>query len=90
MSIMSDTAAGEINDGAVPTATGVLITRKTLDEWECGPITIDVCNSSSNDIAKSINFTETIGHKKRTQVWEERWWQLLPTKRWVESQWWQY
>ena len=51
------------------TATGVLndlaIARKTLDEWECGPIAIDVCNSSSNDISKSIKFTETIGHQKR-------------------------
>ena len=41
------------------------IARKTLNEWECGPITIDVCNSSSNDISKSINFTETIGHQRR-------------------------
>ena len=65
---MSDTAAGVINDVAVPTATGVLndlaIAKKNLNEWESSPITIDVCNSSSNDIAKSINFTETIGHKK--------------------------
>ena len=57
---MSDTtAAGVLNDLA--------ITRKTLDDWECGPITIDVCNSSSNDILKTINFTETIGYQKKHQ-----------------------
>ena len=54
---MSVTAAGVLADLAVA--------RKTLDEWECGPITIGVCNSSSDDISKSINFTETIGHQKR-------------------------
>ena len=53
---MSDTAAGVLADLAVA--------RKTLDEWECGPIAIDVCTSLSNDITKSINFTETIGHGK--------------------------
>mmetsp|Transcript_19502 Transcript_19502/g.46791 ORF Transcript_19502/g.46791 Transcript_19502/m.46791 type:complete len:398 (+) Transcript_19502:270-1463(+) len=54
---MAVTAAGLLADLAVA--------RKTLNEWECGPITIDVCNSSSNDISKSINFTETIGHQRR-------------------------
>ena len=54
---MAVTAAGLLADLAVA--------RKTLNEWECGPITIDVCNSSSNDITKSINFTETIGHQRR-------------------------
>ena len=53
---MAVTAAGLLSDLAVA--------RKTLNEWECGPITIDVCNSSSNDITKSINFTETIGYQK--------------------------
>jgi hypothetical protein len=55
--IMSDTAAGVLADLAVA--------RKTLDEWECGPMAIDVCTSLSNDITKSINFTETIGHGKK-------------------------
>ena len=55
--IMSDTTAGVLADLAVA--------RKTLDEWECGPMAIDVCTSLSNDITKSINFTETIGHGKK-------------------------
>ena len=53
---MSDTAAGILADLAVA--------RKSLDEWECGHIAIDVYTSLSNDITKSINFTETIGHGK--------------------------
>ena len=52
---MSDIAVGVLADLA--------LAMKNLDDWECGPMPIDICASLSDAMPKSINFTETIGHR---------------------------
>ena len=39
--------------------------RKALEEWDCGPMEIEVATSLTGSALKNINFTDTIGHRRQ-------------------------
>ena len=46
--------------------------RKELNEWDCGPMTISVAESLADGTMKSINFTDTLGHRKHVPPSDKR------------------
>ena len=46
--------------------------RKEMNEWDCGPMTISVAESLAGGTMKSINFTDTLGHRKKIPKSDKR------------------
>ena len=46
--------------------------RKKLNDWDCGPMTISVAEPLADGTTKSINFTNTLGHRKHIPPSDKR------------------
>ena len=46
--------------------------RKDLNKWDCGPMPISVAVSLADGTMKSINFTDTLGHRKKIPKSDKR------------------